>query len=103
MFLKFFNSFNGSVFIKPFKKKTFSILKAPHRFKRSRHLLKFSRYYIYLTINLYKNNKKLTTFEIIKFLNDLIILLKKIDSSVCYQKSLKISLNFSYKNIFHIK
>ena len=90
MFLKFFKKLNSSVFIKPIKKKQLAVLKAPHRFKTSRHLVYFARYEILLSINCGEGIKYFTQAQLFTFLKEISALLRKIDSSICYQKYVKL-------------
>ena len=101
MFLKCFKILNSTVFIKPFKKKALAVLKAPHRFKTSRHLIVLSRYSVISTLNVSTKRYQLPLKSIIYFFKRLLITLRKIDSSLCYQKVIKTSFLFSYKKIFH--
>lgn len=54
--LKYYN-FNffkkSSIFIKPIKKKKYTLLRAPYRHKLSRHQFEFSRFYIICNFKLY--------------------------------------------------
>jgi len=101
MFLKFFKILNSTVFIKPLKKKSLAVLKAPHRFKTSRHLIVFSRYSIVSTFNISSMRYYLRLSHIIIFFKNILLTLRKIDSSLCYQKVIRASFIFSYKKIFH--
>ena len=44
-----------SIFIKPYYSNTFTILRAPYRYKLGRHQLGLSRYYILVSLNLSLN------------------------------------------------
>ena len=87
------------MFIKPFKKKVLAVLKAPHGFKTSRHLINFSRYEIslFLKFNIKIYNENIT--GCIFFFKNLFKIVRRIDSSLCNQKSIKISFNFNFKNL----
>jgi hypothetical protein len=99
MFLKFFKKFNSSVFIKPIKKKQLAVLKAPHRDKTSRHLVYFARYEILLSINCDEGIKYFTQAQLFTFLKEISALLRKIDSSICYQKYVKLNFLISFKGL----
>lgn len=86
------NLFESNVFVKPLKKtKSFSILKAPHRFKTSQHILCFSRYEVVASIKVYKNKTysslELTHCQIPNFIKLINGIFVKIDSSICSQKT----------------
>ena len=87
MFLNYSKIMNSSVFIKPLKKERFILLKAPHRFKLSKHTLVFIRYNIIFSLNF--KEKKIFSFNKYSFLLFFIKSLKKIffkiDSSICTQ------------------
>lgn len=99
MFLNFFKTLRSTLFIKPLKKKTLAVLKAPHRFKSSRHLLTFSRYYITASLKISKSTYSFKYEEILSFFNTLFCTFKKIDSSICFQKFIKLSFIFSFLGI----
>ena len=96
MFLNYSKKMNSSVFIKPLKKERFICLKAPHRFKLSKHTFVFLRYNIIFSLNF----KDRDTFHFQNF-NILVIFLKslkkiffRIDSSICTQNCTFLSINF---------
>jgi len=99
MFLNFFKTLHNAVFVKPLKKKTLAVLKAPHRFKSSRHLLTFSRYYITTSLKISKSTYYFKYEEILYFFDYLFDTFKKIDSSICFQKFIKLSFKFSFLSI----
>ncbi len=99
LFLKFFKKHKSSVFIKPFKKKVLAVLKAPHGFKTSRHLINFSRYEISLLLKFNKTIYKENLLNCTSFFNNLFKIVRRIDSSLCSQKSIKISFNFNFKDL----
>lgn len=92
-----------TLFVKPNFKKVITLLRAPYRYKLSRHQFVLSRYYIVLSI--------LTNFKVIN-LNcntDLIYFINLIknfyiwfESSIVYQHQVKFKLKFNYKNNFLI-
>jgi hypothetical protein len=55
-YLKKKNNFNNTVFIKPFKKKLYTILRAPYRHKLARHQFSLDRFKIISRIELPINN-----------------------------------------------
>lgn len=86
------NLFESNVFVKPLRKiKNFSILKAPHRFKTSQHILCFSRYEVVASIKVYKNKTysslELSYYQIPNFIKVINKIFIKIDSSICSQKT----------------
>jgi len=89
MFLSFNKEFNSSIFIKPYKKKKyFAILKAPHRFKKSRHLLCFTRYEVLLSLKFIDFQNTINDFlKIPTLFRSLNKIFSKIDSSICTQKT----------------
>jgi len=98
LFLNFFQQTNASVFIKPLKKKTLSILKAPHRFKLFRHLVFFSRYEVVFSLKYKKQCFEGSTLgQFICFIAGIRSLFRKIDSSICYQKVIKPTFTVSSK------
>jgi hypothetical protein len=71
LLLKYFkknNFFNISLFIKPFKKKLFTILRAPYRHKLTRHQLSLNRFKVTANVQListkivFSNEKSLLSF-----------------------------------------
>jgi len=102
MFLSFNKEFNSSIFIKPLKKKKyFAILKAPHRFKKSRHLLCFIRYEVLLSINFNNLPNIFNDFRQVPiFFESLNKIFSKIDSSICTQKTKVFFLKGVFTNQF---
>ena len=105
MFLNYSKKMNSSVFVKPLKKERFILLKAPHRFKLSKHTFVFSRYNIIFSLNF--NEKKIFFFKnytiLLFFLKSLKKIFYKIDSSICTQNCTFFSIKCSLKNEFKIK
>ena len=107
MFMSHSNLFESNVFVKPLRKiKNFSILKAPHRFKTSQHILCFSRYEVVTSIKVYENKSynmlELTHGQVpnfIKLINKIFI---KIDSSICSQKTRTFFFKKPFFNYFLI-
>ena len=89
MFLSLNKELNSSIFIKPYrKKKYFSILKAPHRFKKSKHLLCFTRYEVLLSLKFIDFQNTINDFvKIPALFRSLNKIFSKIDSSICTQKT----------------
>jgi hypothetical protein len=95
------NFFNTTIFVKPFYKKLFTILRAPYRHKLSRHQFVLSRYSIVFTINF--NLEKI----MFKNITEILFFLKNIkkyyiwfESNIVQQHQTKIFLNIFFKNFF---
>jgi hypothetical protein len=86
-------------------KKRFILLKAPHRFKLSKHTLVFIRYNIIFSLNF--KEKKIFFFNNYNFLLFFIKSLKKIfykiDSSICTQNCTFFSIKCNLIDDFKIK
>ena len=101
MFLKFYKNVNNTIFIKPKKRKNFSIPKAPHRYKLSKHLLYFQRYEILITIKINNSLYDYNLDKLIYLFKNLFFFFRKIDSTLCYQKYLKLSFNVQSRNLLN--
>jgi len=111
LFIFFFNFLNikykwfskVKLFIKPRYSNTYTLLRAPYRFKLSRDQVTFSRYHIVCSM-LFKHAlnyfKFLKTKDIFIFFNLLRNLIPAFESNVCYQKKIKIYFNFFFKTNF---
>lgn len=104
MFLNYSKKMDSSVFIKPLKKERFIVLKAPHRFKLSKHTFFFLRYNIIFILNfkergvfIFKNYSTL-----IFFLKSLKKIFNRIDSSICTQNCTFISIKCRLVSDFQI-
>lgn len=92
----------SSIFIKPFKRKVYTILRSPYRHKLTRHQIILNRYEIIssIIINI-KNPPLISNFN--ATLN-LMNILKKFnvwfESNLIFNHRSKISFNFFYKNNF---
>lgn len=96
-------NFKSSIFVKPNFKKFITLLRAPYRYKLSRHQFMFSRYYVLFSIkvdfeNLYFNS-----------LNDLIVFIKLsknfyfwFESNIVSQHQSKLFIKFFFNNLFLI-
>lgn len=103
MFLNYSSLFNSNVFVKPLKKiKSFSLLKAPHRFKTSQHILCFSRYEVVASIQQEKCSELiyLNLLNIPQLISHLKSIFLKIDSSICTQKARVFSVKKPFTNYF---
>lgn len=108
LLLKFKNNniFNkSSVFIKPFKKKIYTILRSPYRHKLARHQITLKRYQVRSTVKInVKNDIIMNNF---KNLIDLVKLLNNysnwFESNLVFNHKCKFLFNFYYKNNFLIK
>jgi hypothetical protein len=95
----------STVFIKPYKKKIYTILRAPYRHKLSRHQITLNRYNIISSIKI-KTEKifNLKKFEEIK---KVFYFFKKFnfwfESNIIYNHRIKISYNFYYNPNFELK
>jgi hypothetical protein len=100
MFLNFVNNNNVTVLFKPKFKKKFDILKAPYRFKMSKHQLFFSRFNILITF-FFKSNLNITNNKnLIFFYKSVAKFFNNFEVNLCLQHSLKIFLNFKYSSNF---
>lgn len=101
MFLKFFKSINTSIFIKKKTKKTFMVLKAPHKDKLSKHLLKFQRYELLVSLRLPQSqeNYYLSFFRSKKLLSNILYTFRRIDSSIATLKTVKASIGFNFSSV----
>lgn len=63
-------TFNSSIFVKPNYKKFITLLRAPYRYKLSRHQFMFSRYYVLFNIKINFENL------FFKNINDLVLFIK---------------------------
>lgn len=96
--------FNSSIFVKPNYKKFITLLRAPYRYKLSRHQFMFSRYYVIFSISIDFENLYFSNIKDIVFF----IKLSKnfyfwFESNVVSQHQSKIFFNFFFNNLFIIK
>lgn len=100
LYLKYCNKNNLfkkiSIFIKPYYSNTYTILRAPYRYKLGRHQLGLSRYYILVSLKLnYQNSFISNNIEhVIYFLNNSKKFYPWFESNICYQH--RVLTNFSF-------
>ena len=100
MFLTFFKNLNSSVFIKKKQKQSFMVPKAPHRFKLSKHLLKFEEYEILVSLKLPTLYQEVSgRGECRVILKRLLGVFRRVDSSIASLKSIKVNLNTYCKKL----
>jgi hypothetical protein len=95
----------STVFIKPYKKKIYTILRAPYRHKLSRHQLVLNRYNIISSIKMKTNNiffaknfkNVLEIFNFFKTFN------MWFESNIIYNHRIKFSYTFYYDYNFILK
>jgi len=95
------NCFNTTIFVKPFYRKFFTVLRAPYRHKLSRHQFILNRYSILYTINfnleqIHFNNIS----EILYFLKNIKKFYIWFESNIVQQHQSKIFFSFFIKNFF---
>jgi len=101
--LNFFKKNKNCFFIKPFKKKTLTILRAPYRYKLSKHQLIINRYLIFLKNVIFFENK-----IFFKTYNQIIILLLFFYKNVLWFETnlvffLKLKISFNFYSFFFLK
>ena len=102
---KFFLKKNIIFFILPSFTSSFSILRAPYRFKLSRDQLTLKHYFFKFTFILNKNFNNIFFDNISLLLNFLNFLKKfsnRLESNICFQKKITINFNFNMPNNFLI-
>lgn len=103
--LKYSNNkvFNTSIFVKPNYNKFITLLRAPYRYKLSRHQFSVSRYFVLLTI---KNKLDILNCNSTNDLISFVKLLKNFyiwfESNIVYQHQVKTFFLFNYSNFFKI-
>lgn len=99
----YFKQANTSILVKPNYKKFITLLRAPYRYKLSRHQFMVSRYYVLLSISINTNNLDfLSTNNLIIFINFIKKFYIWFESNVVSQHQVKIIFNFNIKNLFLI-
>lgn len=93
-----------SIFIKPYYSNTYTILRAPYRYKLGRHQLGLSRYYILVSLSLNLNHvfKTNNVNQIIIFLNNSKKFYPWLESNICYQHRALISFDYYLNENFKI-
>lgn len=104
-----FNITNLSFFFKPSKSKYFTLLRAPYRYKIARNQLVFKRFFFKCSVGL-KLRTKQSRLPLNSSFGPLLTLDKTItnlysdlDTNICTQDNLVLSLPFTYVNFFKIK
>lgn len=92
----------STIFVKPYKKKIFTILKSPYRHKLARHQISLKRYEIKSTIKFKMiDSPKFKNFSsIIIFFKNVNKYLNWFESNIIFVHKSKINFNFFYKNNF---
>lgn len=105
LLLKYSNSqaINTSIFVKPSYNKFITLLRAPYRYKLSRHQFLVSRYSVLMSIStdinkIYFNN----TEDLIFFIKLIKNFYVWFESNIVYQHQVRFFFNFFYKNQFCI-
>ncbi len=103
-YLKKKNLFKSTLFIKPFKKKMYTILRAPYRHKLARHQFSIDRFKIVSKLQFPINNN--IDIKNNSDLYNVLTSLKKFyvwfETNIVYQHQVKLFFNFYYKNNFLI-
>lgn len=90
-------------FIKPKYKKFITLLRAPYRYKLSRHQFLIKRYYITMSLKIKSKKINLTHYKDVLFL---IQFFKKFyvwfESNIVFQHQVKLFFKFNFKNNFLI-
>lgn len=99
--IKNLSNINTSVFVKPFFKKLFVVLRAPYRYKLSRHQFVLSRYFIVCTINLKSKTAVLNNYNnFVEFINFSKKFSVWFESNLVYQHRFKFVFKCTSKNNF---
>lgn len=95
---------NVSIFVKPFYKNTFTILRAPYRYKLGRYQYTLSRYFVLCS---FQFTTQSLVFEnminIINFLKLCKNFYPWFESNLCYQHSVKIRFTGVLNSFFNFK
>jgi hypothetical protein len=104
--MKFFQQQNNfkksSIFIKKYKRKVLTILRAPYRHKLSRHQLVLERFFIVQQLE-YKLKSDIyihKNTELLKLLKTFKKLYSYFETNLVYQHKMNLFINFFYKNNF---
>ena len=103
MFLNFVNTSNVTILFKPTFKKKFDILKAPYRFKMSKNQLYFSRFNILISFYFGSNINITNSENLLYFYKNILNFFVNFEVNLCIQNSIKVFLNFNYKDNFLLK
>jgi hypothetical protein len=92
---------NNSLFIKPFFKKLYVILRAPYRHKLSRHQIIINRYYVVYSMFFYTDDINIKSNEdIIYILNKFKKFYVWFESNIVYQHQVKVFFDFNFVDNF---
>lgn len=94
----------STIFIKPYKKKIYTILRSPYRHKLTRHQIALNRYEVLSSI-IIKNDKPPVCCNFKNVLNirrNLTLFNSWFESNIIFNHKIKISFNFFYLNNFII-
>ena len=110
LLIKYKSNYSGntflesSIFIKPLKRKVYTILRSPYRHKLARHQLSLKRYNIVSTIKIPFEITSFNNFtNFITFFNFLIKFYYSFESNLIFVHKLKIIFPFFYSYNFNLK